>query len=53
MLVKTKKLEYLAVDQDFFSGDSTKCFVLFRAKRSMQTGFLVVSFHQISNLPQN
>ena len=40
MLVKTKKLEYLAVDQDFFSGDSTKCFVLFRAKRSMQPGVL-------------
>ena len=40
MLVKTNKLESLAVDQEFFSGDSANCFVLFRAKRNMQSGVL-------------
>ena len=40
MLVKTNKLEFLAVDQDSFLGDSTKCFVLFRAKGSMQPAVL-------------
>ena len=35
MFVKTNKLEFLAIDHDFFS-EETKCFVLFRLKRNMQ-----------------
>ena len=40
MLVKTNKLEFLTIDQEFFSGDSTKCFVFFRVKRNMQSDVL-------------
>ena len=40
IVTETNKLEFLAVDQDFFSGDSTECFVLFRAKKNMQSGVL-------------
>ena len=40
MLVKTNKLEFLTIDQEFFSGDSTKCFMLFRVKRNIQSDVL-------------